>query len=144
MNILICNGPNINLTGERDSAQYGSENYAVLCDFWVHFGQQNGINVDVFQSNHEGALIDRIHEARKIYDGIILNAGALTHYSYALRDAVDAVKIPVIEVHMSNIHAREEFRHASVLAPVCKGQICGLGKHSYTAAILALSEILEK
>jgi 3-dehydroquinate dehydratase-2 len=141
MNILICNGPNINLTGERDAAQYGAETYADLCNFWIESGKKAGIDIEVFQSNSEGILIDKIHAVRNTADGIILNAGALTHYSYALRDAVEAIKIPVVEVHMSNIHARETFRHTSVIAPVCKGQICGLGKYSYIAAMTALSEI---
>ncbi|MDR0947599.1 MAG: type II 3-dehydroquinate dehydratase [Ruminococcus sp.] len=141
MNILICNGPNINLTGERDAAQYGAETYADLCNYWTESGKESGIDIEVFQSNSEGALIDKIHAVRNTADGIILNAGALTHYSYSLRDAVEAVKIPVIEVHMSNIHAREAFRHTSVIAPVCKGQICGLGKYSYIAAMSALADI---
>ena len=101
-----------------------------------------GMECDIFQSNHEGALIDKIHEALEGYDGIVINAGAYTHYSYALRDAISSVKKPCVEVHMSNIHAREPFRHESVIAPVCVGQICGFGKNSYLLGVRAMYELL--
>ena len=101
-----------------------------------------GLQADFFQSNSEGALIDRLHAAMGVYDGIVLNAGAYTHYSYAIRDAIAAIRLPVVEVHLSNIHAREEFRHTSVIAPVCRGQIAGFGPASYTLALHALRELL--
>ena len=100
-------------------------------------------SVEIYQSNHEGDLIDKIHAARENFDGAVINAGALTHYSYALRDAIACVKIPFVEVHMSNIHAREEFRHTSVIAPVCAGQIAGFGKSSYFLAITALKDLMK-
>ena len=100
------------------------------------------MEADCSQSNSEGGLIDRLHAAIGVYDGIVLNAGAYTHYSYALRDAISAIRLPVVEVHMSNIHAREEFRHTSVIAPVCRGQIAGFGSMSYLLALQALEGLL--
>lgn len=107
------------------------------------FANEQGFSVEIYQSNHEGDLIDKIHAARENFDGAVINAGALTHYSYALRDAIACVKIPFVEVHMSNIHAREEFRHTSVIAPVCAGQIAGFGKNSYFLAITALKDLMK-
>ena len=98
----------------------------------------NNINVEFYQSNIEGEIINKIHSARGNFDGIIMNAGAFTHYSYAIRDAIPIAEMPVIEVHLTNIHSREEFRHTSVIAPVCKGQICGFGSNSYLVAVRAL------
>lgn len=138
--ILVVNGPNLNLTGAREPHIYGAASLddinAALCDAAVSLG----IEIEFYQSNHEGDLIDRLHNARNCFDGIILNAGALTHYSYALRDAVAAIDIPTVEVHMSNIARREEFRHTSVLAPVCIGSIVGFGSFSYHLALAALME----
>ena len=110
------------------------------------FCKNNGDSVDFYQSNIEGELINKLHEAflNKSYDGIVLNAGAFTHYSYALRDAIAAIDIPIVEVHMSNVHAREEFRHYSVISEVCKGVVCGFGAGSYLAAIVGLKAALEK
>ncbi|MEE3475059.1 MAG: type II 3-dehydroquinate dehydratase, partial [Ruminococcus sp.] len=105
------------------------------------YALKSGFEAEVYQSNHEGDLIDKIHSSREEFCGAVINAGALTHYSYALRDAIACVLIPYVEVHMSNIHAREEFRHTSVIAPVCKGQIAGFGKLSYFLAIEALKEL---
>ncbi|MGN0665038.1 MAG: type II 3-dehydroquinate dehydratase [Huintestinicola sp.] len=145
MNVLIMNGPNLNLLGEREPGTYGSDSYGGICEMIAAKAEELGFeDCEFFQSNHEGELIDRIHAARLDMDGIVLNAGAYTHYSYAIRDAIAAVKIPVIEVHMSNIHKREEFRHHSVISPVCAGQIAGFGKESYILGLYALKNILEE
>ncbi len=141
--ILVMNGPNLNLLGEREPGTYGSDTYASICDEISEKAAALGIHCEFFQSNHEGEMIDRIHAARLDKKGIILNAGAYTHYSYAIRDAIAAVKIPVVEVHMSNIHKREEFRHTSVISPVCAGQIAGFGKNSYILGLYAIDEIVK-
>ncbi len=140
--ILVLLGPNLNMVGVREKGIYGSENSESIEMQIKEYAQNNGFSADVFQSNHEGDLIDKIHAAKDEYCGVVINAGALTHYSYALRDAIACLKIPFIEVHMSNIHAREEFRHTSVIAPVCAGQIAGFGKHSYFLAIQALKGLI--
>ena len=124
-NILVIQGPNLNLTGEREKGVYGSETYAEICQQINECAESVGLVCEIFQSNHEGAIIDKLHEARLNCDGIIINAGAYTHYSYAIRDAIAAIKIPCIEVHMSNIYGREDFRSKSVIAPVCEGHIAG-------------------
>lgn len=136
--ILVIHGPNLNLLGEREPGVYGTDTFESINNEIIAHAVKYGFNCEVFQSNHEGELIDTLHLARKKYDGVILNAGAYTHYSYAIRDAIAAIKIPVIEVHLSNIHARDEFRNKSVIAPVCKGQISGFGKYSYLMAVDAL------
>lgn len=141
--ILVIHGPNLNLLGEREPGVYGSDTFASINNEIVAKAGSLGLECDIFQSNHEGEIIDKLHEARKIYDGVAINAGAYTHYSYAIRDAISAIKIPVVEVHMSNIHARDEFRHHSVIAPVCVGQIAGFGKKSYLLAVQALNEVLK-
>lgn len=143
-NVLVLLGPNLNLTGLREPGVYGTETAESIQKEICQTAAQKGYACTVFQSNHEGVLIDKIHEAMGTADAIILNAGALTHYSYALRDAIAAVRVPCIEVHMSNIHAREEFRHHSVIAPVCVGQIAGFGKRSYLLALEALEDILPR
>lgn len=140
--ILVLLGPNLNMVGVREKGIYGTENASDIEEQIKSYADKNGFQADVFQSNHEGAIIDEIHAARGNYDGVVINAGALTHYSYALRDAIACVKIPFVEVHMSNIHAREEFRHTSVIAPVCAGQIAGFGKNSYFLAIEALKDLM--
>ncbi len=140
--ILVLLGPNLNMVGVREKGIYGTENSDSIELQIKEYAQNNGFSADVFQSNHEGDLIDKIHAAKDEYCGVVINAGALTHYSYALRDAIACLKIPFIEVHMSNIHAREEFRHTSVIAPVCAGQIAGFGKHSYFLAIQALKGLI--
>lgn len=137
MRILIINGPNINLLGKREPSIYGSVTFE---DYLASLrGRYADVQIDYFQSNIEGELINKIHEAGFEVDGIVLNAGAYTHTSIALQDAIRAVSAPVIEVHISNVHARESFRHVSMIACACKGVICGLGLNSYR---LALEDLL--
>jgi 3-dehydroquinate dehydratase-2 len=138
----VINGPNLNRLGLREPAIYGSKTLTDLEKDLLIFGETERIEITCFQSNHEGDLIDAIHEADAQYEGIVLNPGAFTHYSYAIRDAIASVSVPVIEVHISNVHAREEFRHTSVTAPVTIGQIIGLGFKGYELAMLALKERL--
>ena len=134
--ILVLNGPNLNLLGTREPDIYGKQTLRDLENMLIDFGSSLSCEVVAKQSNHEGELIDLIHNAKQEnFSYIILNAGALTHYSIALRDAIAGVPVPVIEVHLSNIHQREEFRHHSVLAPVVDGQIAGFGADSYIAAL---------
>ena len=140
--VLILLGPNLNMVGIREKGVYGDESAESISLQVEEYAKSLGYECDIYQSNHEGDLIDRIHEARGHYSGVIINAGALTHYSYALRDAIAAVCIPFIEVHMSNIYAREEFRHKSVIAPVCVGQISGFGKNGYFLALSALGNLV--
>ena len=140
--VLLMHGPNLNLLGEREPGIYGRDTMASINAEVVDKCQKNGMECVVFQSNSEGALIDRIHAAREDGDAIILNAGAYTHYSIAIRDAIAAVRLPVVEVHLSNVHAREEFRHVSVIGPVCAGVIAGFGKNSYLLAVDAVKELL--
>lgn len=141
--VKIINGPNINLTGLREPSVYGSETLNDINKLIAARGEKAGIECSFFQSNSEGELIDEIHKVLlENFDGCIINAGAYTHYSYAVRDAIAATGKPFIEVHMSNIHAREEFRRTSVIAPVCVGQIAGFGKMSYILALGALIEMM--
>jgi len=136
--VLVIHGPNLNLLGVREPSVYGTTTLADIDRALVARGAESGITVDTMQSNAEGNIIDAIHAARGTYGGIVMNPGAYTHTSVAIRDAVAAVGIPVVEVHLSNIHAREEFRHVSVIAPVCRGQVCGLGWYGYVLALEAL------
>jgi len=146
ISILVVNGPNLNLLGERDPKVYGAHTLDDINDYIKtslrgielrarEIGIDVSISVAFYQSNHEGALIDCIQEARKSYDGIVFNPGAYTHYSYALHDAVEAIPIPVVEVHLSDISNREDFRRTSVIAPACMGQVKGLGRRGYVDAI---------
>lgn len=131
--LLIINGPNLNLLGKREPEIYG---HATFQDIFADLTKNNSdVELSYFQSNHEGELIDKIHEVGYIIDGVIINAGALTHTSIALADAIAGVTSPFVEVHISNIHARERFRHHSYLSRVCKGMICGLGIKGYQLAI---------
>lgn len=142
--IWVINGPNLNLLGQREPGVYGTDSYEAVCARTGEKAAGLGLRTEFFQSNSEGALIDRLHAAMGKADGIVLNAGAYTHYSYAIRDAIAAIRLPVVEVHLSNIHAREEFRHTSVIAPVCRGQIAGFGPQSYILALYALQELLKE
>lgn len=130
------------MIGVREKGVYGDETSESINMQIIENAKKLNCDCDIFQSNHEGDLIDRIHAARTVYNGAVINAGALTHYSYALRDAIASVRIPFVEVHMSNIYAREGFRHHSVIAPVCAGQIAGFGKNSYFLALAALQDLM--
>ena len=141
MKILIINGPNMNMVGIREPEKYGTETLDVINSKIKAFCDGEGIDVEFYQSNHEGDIVDKLHSARGNFDGIILNAAAYTHYSYAIRDAIPITEIPVIEVHMTNVHAREEFRHNSVISAVCKGVICGFGADSYILAVKGLASL---
>ena len=138
--ILVMNGPNLNMLGIRKKEVYGTETLDAINRTLADKGQELGAEIEFFQSNSEGALIDKLQSAYGEKDGVILNAGAYTHYSYAIRDAIEAIQLPVIEVHLSNIHARDEFRHKSVIGPVCSGSIIGFGAKGYLLALIALAQ----
>lgn len=144
LSILVLHGPNLNLLGLREPGIYGSKTLEEINQHLVNQGKEWGITVRTAQSNSEGVLIDTLHEARTWAKGVIFNAGGYTHTSVAIRDAIAAIQIPVVEVHLSNVHAREEFRHHSMIAPVCMGSISGFGWRSYTLALRALVEILRE
>lgn len=137
-NIWVINGPNLNLLGMREPGIYGSQSLQTIETNLQQQAKDLEVEITFFQSNHEGVIIDWIHDAIGKADGIILNPGALTHYSYAVRDAISSVRIPTVEVHLSNIHSRESFRHTSVIAPVAIGQIAGFGSVSYELGLIAL------
>ena len=137
--ILVIHGPNLNLVGVREKKVYGTESYENINHRLLQQAERLGVRVEIFQSNHEGEIIDKIHAAFENFDGIIINPGAYTHYSIAIRDAIKGVDMPAVEVHLSNVHAREEFRAKSVIAPVCKGQISGFGGDSYILGLYALA-----
>jgi 3-dehydroquinate dehydratase II len=138
MKILVLHGINLNMFGKRDPAQYGTTTLAEINASVIALGKELGAQVEAFQTNFEGAMAERIHQAHADKtDAVIINAGAWTHYSYGIRDALAILKCPIIEVHMSNIHAREAFRHVSVFAEIAKGQICGFGADSYLLGLRA-------
>ncbi|MGY9049661.1 3-dehydroquinate dehydratase [Puniceibacterium antarcticum] len=141
--MLILNGPNLNLLGTRQPEIYGSTTLADIEALCRAHAQKIGVDLTFAQSNHEGVLIDALHDARKTKDGVILNAGAYTHTSIALMDAIRSAEVPVIELHLSNIHARESYRHLSYISPVAIGLICGFGARGYTLAMDALYSHLE-
>lgn len=140
--VLILNGPNLNLLGTRQPEVYGATTLADVHQMCLAAGERLGLGIGFEQSNHEGILIDQIHAAKGSFGGIVLNAGAYTHTSIALMDAIASVELPVVEVHLSNIHARETFRHTSYIAPVALGQICGFGAQGYVLALEALAHKL--
>lgn len=139
--ILVINGPNLNMLGVREPEVYGKKTYADLENYIEEYCREKGAEATILQSNGEGELIDFIHHSQGNFDGIVINPGAYTHYSYALRDALSSIEVPAVEVHISNIHKREEFRHTSVTAPACIGQITGLGFKGY---LLAIDYLLEE
>ena len=142
-NIIVINGPNLNLLGEREQSQYGSIKYEELKNKSIKYSKDLGINVDFTQSNIEGEIVTSIQEARKKYDGLIINAAGFTHTSVAIRDALNIFKKPSIELHISNIYKREEFRQKSMISDLVTGVICGLGSNGYILAINAMQELLK-
>lgn len=140
--ILIIHGPNINLIGARETAIYGKEPISSINQQLTVFAKKFNFDCEIFQTNHEGEIVDAIVQAREEVDAIVLNAGAYSHYSIAIRDAIAAVRTPCIEVHCSNIYGRESFRNKSIISPVCAGTIVGFGKYSYFLAVFALKNML--
>jgi 3-dehydroquinate dehydratase-2 len=142
--VSLIHGPNLNLVGLREPEFYGRDSFDEINRKIKLRAQQTDMEVRIMQSNHEGEIIDAIHDARSWADAIVINPGAFTHYSYAIRDAITAVRLPAIEVHLSNVHAREAFRRESVIAPVVSGQIVGLGPYGYLLALEAARQIVEQ
>ena len=133
--LLLMNGPNLNLLGQREPEIYGTTTLADIEAMVAKYAQERGAELDCYQSNHEGALIDKIQQSQGVYDGIVFNPGAYTHYSYAIHDAITSVDVPVVEIHISDISNREDFRSKSVLVDACIGQVKGLGKEGYLRAV---------
>ncbi|GAB1472206.1 type II 3-dehydroquinate dehydratase [Chloroflexota bacterium] len=143
MKILILHGPNLNLLGTREPEVYGSMSLNDINSKLIELGKNLGAEILYLQSNHEGALIDALHDARTWADGVVFNPGGYTHTSIALRDAISAIQIPVVEVHLSNVYAREEFRHVSMISAVCRGRITGFGWRSYELGLRGLVDIIK-
>ncbi len=143
MKILILHGPNLNLLGTREPEVYGSMTLDDINEKMIELGKELGAEIKCLQSNHEGALIDALHDARAWANGVVFNPGGYTHTSVALRDAISAIQIPVIEVHLSNVYAREEFRHKSLVSAVCKGKVSGFGWRSYELGLRGLVDIIK-
>ena len=143
-NIIIINGPNLNLLGEREQSQYGSTTFDKLKENCLNKSKDLGLDIEFTQSNVEGEIVNKIQEARKSFDGIIINAAAFTHTSVAIRDALDIYKKPIIELHISNIYKREKFRQKSLISDIATGGIFGLGDNGYILAIIAMQNILKK
>lgn len=144
MRVLVIHGPNLNLLGEREPQVYGTQTLADIDDAIAGLARELEVDVRSVQHNSEGAILDALHGARKDYDAVILNPGAYTHYSYAIADAIAGVPVPVVEVHLSNVYAREQFRHTSVVAPVCAGSIGGFGRDSYLLALRAVVSLMRR
>lgn len=143
MKILLINGANLNMLGTREPEKYGQTSLSDIEDAVISKGCELGVEVDVWQSNHEGEIVDKIQSAKGIYDGILINAGGYTHTSVVIRDAIAAVQIPTVEIHMTNIHAREEFRHTSLISGVCIAQVVGFKEQSYLLALEGLVKLLK-
>ena len=144
MKILLINGANLNMLGQREPEKYGHTTLPDIEKAVIEKGNSLGAEIDVWQSNHEGDIVDKIQSAKGIYDGILINAGGYTHTSVVIRDAISSVQIPTVEIHMTNIHAREEFRHTSLLSAVCIAQVVGFKELSYTLAVEGLVDYLKK
>lgn len=143
MNFLLINGANLNMLGTREPEKYGNTSLADIENSVINRGKEFGVEVDVWQSNHEGEIVDKIQSARGKYDGILINAGGYTHTSVVIRDAIASVQIPTVEIHMTNIHAREEFRHTSLISGVCVAQVVGFKEQSYLLALEGLVKYLQ-
>ena len=143
MKILLINGANLNMLGSREPEKYGSTTLKDIESAVIQRGNELGVQVDVWQSNHEGEIVDKIQSAKGVYDGILINAGGYTHTSVVIRDAIASVQIPTVEIHMTNIHAREEFRHTSLISGVCIAQVVGFKELSYTLALEGLVNYLK-
>lgn len=143
MKILLINGANLNMLGTREPEKYGSTTLKDIESGVIQRGNEFGVQVDVWQSNHEGEIVDKIQSAKGVYDGILINAGGYTHTSVVIRDAIASIQIPTVEIHMTNIHAREEFRHTSLLSGVCIAQVVGFKELSYTLALEGLVNYLK-
>ena len=143
MKILLINGANLNMLGSREPEKYGSTTLKDIESGVIQRGNELGVQVDVWQSNHEGEIVDKIQSAKGVYDGILINAGGYTHTSVVIRDAIESVQIPTVEIHMTNIHAREEFRHTSLLSGVCIAQVVGFKELSYSLALEGLVNYLK-